>query len=83
MKYQVGDLILVKECKYKNDLPYLFRVPLRLHNTFGIIIRMYKYNDIWENGSTESDYVYVWLSQVDGKRYCFYEEDLTEYEVVK
>ena len=74
MKYKIGDILFVKKCEYKNDLAYLLRLPPRLYNTFGIIIRIHKYNDILEG--EEADNVYVWLSQIDAKTYCFYEEDV-------
>ena len=88
MKYQVGDLVLIK-----NINPHLLlrpRLHPRLHprprllllNTYGIIIEVEKHTDIFEKDSTEKDNGYTWFSQVDQMEYYFYEEEL-EGEVVK
>ena len=84
MKYQVGNLILIK-----NIDPHLHphphphpRLRLRLNNTFGIITAVEKHNEIFKENSTENDNGYIWYSQVDGKEYHFYEDEV-EGEVVK
>jgi uncharacterized protein YodC (DUF2158 family) len=95
MKFQVGDLVLVKECKYKTDLylhPHLYlHFPPRLYldafphlkNTYGVITEVISHRDAWERDSTEDDNIYVWYSQIDAKTYYFCENELTQYEVVK
>jgi hypothetical protein len=84
MKYKVGDLILVKKCEYKSrpHLPLLPRLHPRLHNTIGIITEVEKHSDIFEKDSTENDNGYIWYSQVDGKEYYFYQDEV-ECEVIK
>ena len=99
MKYQVGDLVLLKECRYK-PRPYLrlrldprLHLHLRLHlrleldphikNTYGVITEAISHRDAWEGDSTADDNVYLWYSQVDAKTYYFCESDLTQYEVAK
>ncbi len=95
MKFQVGDLVLVKECQHK-PLPR-FHLRLRLHprprllldldphlkNTYGVITETINHTDAWERDSTEDHNVYLWYSQVDAKTYYFCENDLTQYEVAK
>ena len=91
MRYNVGDLLLVKICEYKNR-PYLrpqlylcqhprLRVFPELFNSCGIITEAIKHSDAWE-GSSEKDNSYVWYSQIDGKEYYFYENEIT-VEVVE
>jgi hypothetical protein len=90
MKYQVGDLLLVKDI-LPRPRPLLrlrprLRLRLLLHprprNTFGIITAVEKHSDIFESGSTENDNGYVWYSQVDNKEYYFYENEI-DGEAVK
>ena len=90
MKYNVGDVLFMKKFEYKGrfhplprprPLPRL-RLRLRLQNTFGIITEVEKHTDIFKKGSTENDNGYIWYSQVDGKEYYFYEDEV-EGEVVK
>jgi hypothetical protein len=99
MKYQVGDLVLVKECQYKPRLhPHLrLRLHLRsrrgprleldlyphLKNTYGVITEVFNHRDAWRGKSTEDDNVYFWYSQVDAETYWFFQNDLTQYEVAK
>jgi hypothetical protein len=92
MKFQVGGLVLVKECEYKyrpRPRPHArLRLDLDYHrylkNTYGVIIEVINHRDAWEDGnSTEGDNVYFWYSQVDAKTYYFCQSELTEYEVVK
>ena len=85
MKYQVGDLLLIKHCEYKlrpllrcrrlRPRPSL-RPSLRLMNTFGIITKVEKHSDIFEKGSTENDNCYIWYSRVEGREYNFYEDEV-------
>ncbi len=84
MKYKVGDLILIKNCGCEPRLRPrpLRRPPHRLHNTIGIITEVEKHSDIFEKDSTENDNGYIWYSQVDGKEYYFYQEEV-ECEVIK
>ena len=88
MKYRVGDLILIKniDLSLRPRLPPLprprHRPRLLLQNTFGIITEVEKHTDIFKKGSTENDNGYIWYSQVDGKEYHFYEDEV-EGEVVK
>ena len=91
MKYSVGDLLLVKFCEFK---PRCLRLRLRprprlpprprhkLFNSYGIVTEAIKHFDAWEGESTSDDNVYVWFSQVDGKEYFFYENEIT-VEVVE
>ena len=95
MKFQTGDLILLKECKYiyrprlpPRPLPRLLlhvRLELDPHlkNTYGVITEVINHRDAWEGDSTADDNIYFWYSQVDAKTYCFYEDELTQYEVAK
>jgi len=88
MKYQVGDLVLLKDIHphpRPNPRPRLrlrlhlrLRLPLllRLKNTFGIITKVEKHSHIFKKGSTENDNGYIWYSQVDGKEYYFYEDEV-------
>ena len=86
MKYNVGDLLLVKICEYKNRpllRPQLYlcqhprlRVFPELFNSYGIVTEAIKHSDAWE-GSSEKDNSYVWYSQIDGKEYYFFEDELT------
>ena len=92
MKYNVGDLLLVKFCEFKSRPIYL-RLPMdpRLHdrlpprlydypelcNSYGIITAAIKHSDVWENKTTSDKNVYVWFSQIDGKEYFFCEDEVT------
>ena len=84
MKYQVGDLILIKNLRPRPRLrPRLRLLPHpRLNNTYGIITATEKHTDIFEKDSTENDNGYIWYSQVDQKEYHFYEDEV-EGEVIK
>jgi hypothetical protein len=83
MKYQVGDLLLIKHCEYK---PRLGLRRLRLHpelfNSFGIVTQAIKHSDTWRGVTTNRDNVYVWFSQLDAKEYTFYENEV-DGEVIK
>ena len=96
MKYSVGDLVLVKECKYKPRFHLRHRLHSRLDfdihhlelyphliNTHGVITKVNNHRDAWQGKSTEDDNIYLWYSHVDAKTYHFCEGDLTQYEVVK
>ena len=86
MKYQIGDLLLVKEIHPRLPLlPRLLPLPRPrppLNNTFGIITAVEKHTDIFQKDSTENDNGYIWYSQVDNKEYYFYEDEVIG-EVVK
>lgn len=90
MKYQVGDLILIKNISPRGRLrlrphPRHLLHPRRhphLQNTHGIITAFEKHTDIFEKDSTENDNGYVWFSQVDQMEYYFYEDEV-EGEVIK
>jgi hypothetical protein len=94
MKYQVGDLLFIKKYEYKIRPPPPLRLRprhrLRLHprlrphiqNTFGIITEVEKHTDLFEKSSTENDNGYIWYSQVDGKEYYFYQDEV-DGEVIK
>lgn len=88
MKYQVGDLLLVKDFDLRPHLRLLLRPHphphprLHLNNTFGIITVVEKHSDIFEKDSTENDNGYIWYSQVDNTEYYFYEDEVVG-EVVK
>ena len=91
MKYSVGDLLLVKHCIYKTRPLLRLRSHLhpRLHprlsdylrpelyNSYGIVTQVIKHIDAWEGQSTNGDNVYVWFSQIDGKKYNFCENEVT------
>jgi hypothetical protein len=86
MKYQVGDLFLLKHCEFKRRLrlrhrlrPHLSR---ELFNSVGIVTQAIKHSDIFEKGSTKNDNCYVWFSQIDGTEYCFFEDEV-DGEVIK
>ena len=86
MKYSVGDLLLVKCCEFKpcprpGLYPRLCDFP-ELFNSYGIVTEVIKHSDAWEGQSTSHDNVYVWYSQIDGKEYCFCENEVTG-EVIK
>ena len=90
MKYQIGDLLLVKHCQYKlrgrcNLHPRLYarlhpRFPLNsrpeLFNSFGIVTQTINHSDAWEGLSTSDENIYIWFSQVYGKEYYFYEDEV-------
>jgi hypothetical protein len=98
MKYQVGELVLVKNIRplpllHPRPLPrplplprlrprllprplLLLRLHLRLNNTYGIITEVEKHSEIFKENSTENDNGYIWYSQVDGKEYYFYEDEV-------
>jgi hypothetical protein len=93
MKYKVGDLLLIKDIRHRprprraRPLPRLrLRLHLRLHprphNTIGIITEVEKHSDIFESGSNENDNGYIWYSQVDGREYYFFENEVAG-EVIK
>jgi hypothetical protein len=87
MKYKIGDILMIKNCEYQSH-PYIrLRSHLRnlpthdghlpdLINTVGIITDIEKHTDIFESESTENDNGYIWLSQIDGKQYYFYENEV-------
>ena len=80
MKYSVGDLVLIKDDNSNSFHWNHPGQPLLVHShligTFGIITVAEKYNHIFK-GPSEKDNSYVWYSQVDGKEYHFYEDELT------
>ena len=80
MKYNVGDLLLVKHCEFKRNPRLDLRPRLRprpeLFNSYGIVTEATKHSDAWEGQSTNGDNVYVWYSQIDGKEYYFYEDEV-------
>ena len=87
MKYNVGDLLLVKHCEYKprpllRPLLRPLRHPrqhprLELYNSFGIVTEAIKHSDAWQGESTIDNNVYIWFSQLDGKEYYFCENEVT------
>jgi hypothetical protein len=91
MKYNVGDLLLVKFCEFKPrhlrpDLRPRLHPRLRLRpelfNSYGIVTEAIKHSDAWEGESTSDDNFYVWYSQIDSKEYYFFENEIT-VEVVE
>jgi hypothetical protein len=85
MKYKVGDLLLIKDIRLRPRRRLLRPRPLPrllLHNTIGIITEVEKHTDLFEKSSTENDNGYVWYSQVDGKEYYFYQDEI-DGEVIK
>jgi hypothetical protein len=84
MKYKVGDLLFIKKYEYKLRLRLRLRLPPRPHlrlrpliqNTFGIITEVEKHTDLFEKDSTENNNGYIWYSQVDGKEYYFYQDEV-------
>jgi hypothetical protein len=79
MKYKVGDLLLIKDIRLRDGL---HRGLPHLHNTIGIITEVEKHSDIFEKDSTPVDNGYIWYSQVDGRKYYFYEDEV-ECEVLE
>lgn len=85
MKYNIGDLVFIKSFRFLihpdppadrlNDICGYCLHP-ELYNTYGIITKVEKHTDIFEQGSIEGDNGYFWLSQVDGKEYFFYENEV-------
>ncbi len=96
MKYQVGDLVLMKNIILQpraivtHHIRYSLKSPIRLHprlllrlnNTYGIITNIEKHNNIFKKLSTEKDNGYSWYSQADQKEYYFYEYEV-DGEVIK
>jgi hypothetical protein len=82
MKYKVGDLIVIKDIRLRPRPRPRPRLHPRLQNTLGIITEVEKHNDIFEKDSTENDNSYVWYSQVDGREYYFYQDEV-DGEVIK
>ena len=92
MKYNVGDLLLVKFCEFKprisrtprqRSTPY-FRLycAAELFNSYGLVTQVIKHSDAWQGESTSDDNIYIWFSQLDGKEYYFCEDEVT-VEVVE
>ena len=93
MKYNVGDLLLVKDCKYKPHArprrryprPNVQRLNLNPHldchrylfNSYGIITKVENHIDTFGKSSSEKHNGYVWFSQIDSKEYYFYEDEVT------
>jgi hypothetical protein len=68
IKYQVGELLLIKDiCPHLRLHIGAFIIP-HLKNTLGIVTEVEKH-------SRENINIYVWLSQVDGKEYHFYQDE--------
>ena len=91
MKYQLGDLVLVKHIPIINRFRFRWYSPfpcalLRLYphliNTYGVVTKFEKHGQIFKSGSTEKDNGYIWYSQTDQKEYYFYEDEV-EGEVIK
>jgi hypothetical protein len=90
MKYQVGDLVLLKHCEFKLHHFAIFSPIIRhprpfpeLFHSYGMITWAVNHNDYWKGGeSTNDDNVYVWFSQLDAKEYSFCENEVIG-EVIK
>jgi hypothetical protein len=98
MKYQVGDLVLIKDCRYKSHSGRRAKYPrpkvqhlnlnpyLECHrylfNSFGIITKAENHIDTFGKSSSEKNNGYCWFSQLDAKEYFFYEDEVTG-EIVK
>ena len=95
MKYSVGDLLLIKDIEYNAQFQLRPRLRHRrirprpcdylrheLFNSYGIVTEAIKHSDALVDESTNGDNVYVWFSQIDGKEYCFYEDEVIA-EVIK
>jgi hypothetical protein len=88
MKYQVGDLVLLKHYEWKLRRRAIFSPIfkpvslLHLMNSFGMITQAVNHNDYWKGETTSDDNVYVWFSQLDAKEYNFCEDEVTG-EVIK
>ena len=88
MKFNVGDLVRFNEFRSRPLLllplllPRLLHRRIRLHliNTYGIIMRTEKHNEIFKKDSTDDDNGYVWLSQIDQKEYYIFEDEVTKHE---
>lgn len=48
-----------------------------LKNTYGIIVDSQHHNHIFIKPTHSEDNGYIWYSQVDGKEYYFYEDEVT------
>lgn len=84
MKYNVGNLVLLKHCEYKIRCRPIFspifnplRPPPELFNSYGIITQAVNHNDYWKGETTSDDNVYVWYSQIDSREYNFCENEVT------
>jgi len=82
MKYNVGDLVLIKDCKYKYHASYGLRRRFpnfhsKLLNSFGIITQIIDHTSYLEKGGTIDNNVYIWFSQLDCIEYFFYENQVT------
>jgi hypothetical protein len=76
MKYQVGELVLVKNIPPRLRPRLRLRPHPRLNNTYGVITAVEKHSEIFKENSTENDNGYIWYSQVDQKEYHFYEDEV-------
>ena len=80
MKYNVGDLLLVKNCEYKPRIRPRLRLcdylHHELHNSYGIVTQAVKHSDAWEGESANDNNTYAWFSQIDDKEYYFYEDEV-------
>jgi hypothetical protein len=85
MKFKIGDVLHIEKFEFR---PRPLRRPgrsahhLRHNNTVGIITAVEKHKDIFDSDSTENDNGYIWLSQIDGREYYFYENEV-EGKVLK
>jgi hypothetical protein len=82
MKYDVGDLVLIKDCKYKYLAPYGLRRRFpnfhsKLLNSCGIITQIIDHTSYLEKGETIDNNIYIWFSQLDCIEYFFYENQVT------
>jgi hypothetical protein len=78
LKYKVGDVFHLEKFEFglRAHRPGRLRPRWRHRNTVGIITAVEKHTDIFESGSSEGDNCYIWFSQIDGKQYCFYENEV-------
>lgn len=84
MKYQLGDMVLVKSCDFRPHEYSIHKIPpykrqrppLSHHNTIGIITAVEYHLDFFKERSSDEDNCYIWYSQLDGKEYSFFENEV-------
>jgi hypothetical protein len=93
MKFQVGDLLFIKDCKFVKHSVFARSYILeqleskgefkRLclvydsYGFFGIITKIINHKDAWFSPTSESDDVFILYSQLDGQESYFFADEVT------